>query len=453
MQGFKHDGMVSAFVQFIHKNELISNRPILISVSGGRDSVALCELYHQAKIPFFMAHCNFGLRGDESDGDEAFVLELAKRYDVQLFVKRFETAQYAKESGISIQMAARELRVAWLRQLVEQNGLDYFATAHHLDDHIETYFLHIMRGTGISGLHGILPKNGSLIHPLLYASRQNIDSFIELYSLNWRDDSSNSTTKYIRNKIRHQLLPLMEQINPDIKQIIAGNMDRITAIEHIFNDKIDEYRKLLVVEELAEIRINNDLLSQLNQAPTILYELVKEFGFNFTQVSQILESSVKQNSGVSVYSTTHELFRDRSYLILKQFQGISSDLESVLISEETLHISSPIQMEFENSSNYIASATEFVAQLDFEKLTFPLSLRKWKQGDVFYPIGMKGRKKKLSDFFIDIKLNKFEKEQVWVLTENEKIVWIVGYRLDERYKITRRTNIIFKATRLKNSHI
>ncbi len=436
--------MVKSFIKYIYQHGLDSISPVLIAVSGGRDSVALCELYHRAKLPFAIAHCNFGLRGIESDGDEQFVRDMALNYGVELFVKRFDTRGFAQSNGISIQMAARQLRVEWLNELIVENNFNYYATAHHLDDSIETYFINQLRGTGISGLHGILPKNGHLIHPLLFASRNDVNLFVNQNKLKWRDDSSNNETKYLRNKVRHNLIPLLEEINPDVKQVLKSNMERILAIEEIYKTKIDEYKTSLWVNDSDYFKIRLRPLLTYNQPETILFELIKEFGFNFSQTCQILDSAKCENTGAIISSITHELLLDRDFFIIRPIMTNESEFQDVEIFREATFINTPIALKFEISDSPNITFDNNSAQLDIDKLTFPLILRKWKQGDSFSPLGMKGRKKKVSDFLIDKKANRIEKENIWVITENGKIIWVVGHRIDEKYKITEVTKIVFQ---------
>jgi len=439
--------MLKAFQKYIAKHQLISNGDaILIGVSGGRDSVVLCELFFQAKIAFAMAHCNFNLRGDESDQDEEFVKNLAEKYRVKLHKKSCDTKAYALENGISIQMAARDLRFSWFKELIEKNEYTSYATAHHQDDAIETYLINQIRGTGIAGLHGILPKIGQLIHPLLFASRKDIDIFVKQNHLSFREDGSNSSTKYMRNKIRHQLIPLLAEINPQINQVFLDNMQRIASAEEIYQLKIKECRKEFSHQMNGQVRIRIQEFMQQDFAPTLLFELIKEYGFNYTQAKQVLGTDEESISGSLYFSGSHRMLRDRHYLIIEENK--IAEVEQFEISEETLSISSPIQVLIEKSNKLKIIPDSNIAQLDFTKLVFPLQLRHWKKGDFFYPLGMKGRKKLLSDFFIDQKLSLFEKENVWLLCSNKQIVWIVSYRLDDRFKITETTKEVYQLTYL-----
>ncbi|NPD46553.1 tRNA lysidine(34) synthetase TilS [Lentimicrobium sp. S6] len=430
--------MLKSFLNFSQHHQLTSSSPILIGVSGGRDSVVLCDLYHLAKIDFAIAHCNFGLRAEESNEDEKFVIQLAKKYQVPLFRTKIPTKAYAEESGISIQMSARAQRVNWFKKLCKENEFEYYATAHHSDDAIETYFINQIRGTGISGLHGILPKQGTLIHPLLFASREDITQHAEVNNLSWREDSSNAKTKYLRNKIRHQVLPLLQEINGGVKQTIIENMGRFYETEQIYLQKIEELKKELLLKTKEGWSIPLETLRSHAQATTILYEFLKEFGFNYSQCKQVLQENEFSQVGALFYSSSYQLLRDRKYLLLKE--TISDDVQEYDIKSTSSPIETPIKLKIESSENTDIIADKNIAKLDADLIEFPLKIRKWKQGDYFYPLGMKGQKKLVSDFFIDHKMSLFEKQNTWVLCSKNKIVWIIGHRIDNRFKISSQTS-------------
>ncbi|MCK5776242.1 MAG: tRNA lysidine(34) synthetase TilS, partial [Bacteroidales bacterium] len=398
--------MLLSFKEYIKKNHLASSNTTLIGVSGGRDSVVLCELYHQANLPFAIAHCNFNLRADESDADETFVQELAVRYNVQLHKKSCFTKDYAAEKGISIQMAARDLRFDFFKELLKKHEYAYYATAHHQDDAIETYLINQIRGTGIAGLHGILPKVGSLIHPLLFATREDIDGFIEKYKIRYKEDSSNASTKYLRNKIRHDLMPLFKEINPHIRDVFKDNMTRLNTVEQIYNARINDIKKEMLtdVDGLIRIKLNFDS----DMAPTILYEMIKHYGFNFSQASQVWDSLSKDGSGSVFYSNSHRMLLDRRVLTIEKIKEKNNRV--YYVDEGVQNIKSPLELNFEKSNQTDIIKEKGIAQFDCSKLSFPLVIRKWKRGDYFYPLGMKGRKKLISDFFIDEKVSLFEKE-------------------------------------------
>lgn len=438
--------MLKAFQSFIHKNHLASSQAILIGVSGGRDSVVLCDLYHQLQIPFAIAHCNFSLRAQESDEDEFFVVELSKKYNVPFHSITFDTKEHAKQNGISIQMAARELRLSWFQKLCESFNYEYYATAHHQDDTIETYLINQIRGTGISGLHGILPKQDSLIHPLLFASRENITEYAETQSILWREDSSNAENKYIRNQVRNELIPLFTNINSNIKKVLIDNMERIYASEQIYKAKIEECKTEMSFQKNEELYIELDKLTGAHQAPTILYEMIKAYGFNFDQCKQILDLDENSMSGALMQSTTHQLLRNREHLILKNIDAGNSN--QYILEKGSTELNDPLSLKVELSDSTEILKQSNIAQLDANKISFPLHLRKWQQGDFFYPLGMKGQKKLLSDFFIDQKLSLFEKENIWLLCCKEDILWVIGHRIDNRFKIRPETKRTLQITLL-----
>ncbi len=436
--------MQEKFISYITENKLISlKQKTLLAVSGGRDSVVLCELYHQAQLPFAIAHCNFNLRAEESDAEEVFVNQLAKKYEVEIFVKNCDTKAYAEKNKISIQMAARELRFSWFEELFKQYDFKFYAAAHHKDDSVETYLINQIRGTGLSGLHGIQPQNIHLIHPLLFASRSDIDEFIKKNSLDFREDSSNTSIKYLRNKIRHQIMPVLEEINPNIQEVFEQNIHRFSETEKMMEYLMDHFRKENCYVKDEELIIQTEALLKLPFASTLLFELIKAYGFSYTQAQQLIQSE-QQHSGALMYSKTYQLLRNRAQYIIRK-QG-DKDIQSVFfeVRENGKNISHPFHMSCEVKRQWQILRDDETAQIDYNKLSSTLELRKWKQGDYFYPLGMKGRKKMLSDFFIDLKLNLFEKEELWLLCSDNKIVWVVGYRIDDRYKITKSTEKILE---------
>lgn len=438
--------MLKPLQSFIHTHHLESSKPILIGVSGGLDSVVLCDLYDQLQIPFAIGHCNFGLRGKESDEDEFFVVELSKIYKVPFHSVTFNTKEYAQKHGISIQMAARELRMHWFEKLSESFNYEFYATAHHQDDAVETYLINQIRGTGISGLHGILPKQGKLIHPLLFASRKDLTLYAEAHSLKWREDSSNAQTKYLRNQVRHQLIPLLSKMNPNIKKVFIDNMERISATEQIYSAKIEECKTEMTTYKKGELVIELEQLLGSEQSPTLLYEFIKAYGFNYDQCKQILEIDSNSISGVSMRSASHELLRDRERLILKKTELQDSFVYPIENGVE--EINEPISLTFELTNSTEIIKEDNIAQFDGDQINFPLYLRKWNKGDYFYPLGMKGQKKLLSDYFIDQKMSLFEKEKIWLLCSDEDIIWIIGHRMDNRFKISKETKKTIKITQI-----
>jgi tRNA(Ile)-lysidine synthase len=437
--------MLQSFTAFISQQDLFKkNDRILLAVSGGIDSVVMCELFHQARISFGIAHCNFQLRDKESDGDEAFVKNLAKKYKVDFNVKKFNTIEKAEKSSISIQMAARELRFKWLEEIRKKNGYNYIAIAHHKDDSVETFFINLLRGTGIAGLHGILPKQGFIIRPLLFADRNEIDLFYKKNKLKHREDSSNKSDKYLRNKIRQRIIPELKKINPNISDIISEDINRIRDVEQIYLEEIQKKKKEIVKIKNEGVILYISALKKLNPLKTYLFEFLRDYNFTGSVIEKIIKAFGSQ-SGKKFYSSTHQLIKDREKLIVIPFQKNESVLKAIKIKKEEKEIIHPVRLKFSlqtKNKNFKISGKQNSGYFDYTKLQFPLTIRKWERGDVFYPIGMKG-KKKLSDFFIDNKLSLSEKENKWLLISGNEIVWVIGMRIDERFKITGNTSKVY----------
>lgn len=421
--------MLQKFIAYISKYNLFnSNDKILVAVSGGIDSVVMCELLYQAKVKFGIAHCNFQLRRKESDRDEVFVKKLAVHYKVDFFSQKFETAKFSAESGISIQMAARNLRFEWLQQTRKQNNYNCIAIAHHKDDSIETFFINLLRGTGIAGLHGILPKQNNIVRPLLFASRKEIESFYKKNKLTHREDSSNKSDKYLRNKIRHHIIPALKKINPNIEDIISKDIEKIKDTEHIYREAITEKKQKVIKKENGRALISIDELKRLNPVNTYLFEFLREYNFTSAVTKDII-SSLKNQSGKNFYSSSHRLLKDRNYLIITNKKEDKPEIE-VRFSVK------------KKTSEFKIPANKNIICLDYDLLKLPLTIRRWKPGDFFYPLGMK-RKKKVSDFFIDNKIPLLDKERARVLVSGNDLVWIIGMRIDDRFKITDRTRKLY----------
>jgi len=434
--------MYQQLINFILKEKLIAKgEKVLLTVSGGIDSVVMCHLFAQTDFVFAIAHCNFGLRGAESDGDAAFVEALAKDLNIPFFLNNCSASAYAKKHKISIQMSARDLRFVWFRELCEKENYAVYATAHHADDAIETYFINQLRGTGIAGLHGLLPKNGKLIHPLLFTTRNEIDTYVKQNNLSFREDSSNASTKYLRNSLRHKVMPVLESLQPNYRTILMQNMQRFSSAESIYLQKVEEERKRICTNKADKLIISIRELVALSNTATYLYEFLKPYGFVFSQAEDIVKSTRNGESGAQFFTASHVLLRDRYNLILTKRQSEKSDV--FILDLDLNEIDSPINLKWNFLNEVKFEKDSSLAFLDFDKLKFPLKLRKWEQGDAFHPLGMKG-KKLLSDFFIDLKLNRFEKENTYLLLSGEDIVWIVGIRLDNRFRISSKTKNVLK---------
>jgi len=439
--------MQKALLSYIQKEKLFKKtEKILLTVSGGIDSIVMCELFHNAGFKFGIAHCNFQLRNKESDADELFVEQLAEKYHVQFHSISFDTSAFAKKKKLSIQLAARELRYQWFEEIRSQFEYNYIATAHHQDDSIETFFINLIRGTGISGLHGILAKHGKIVRPLLFCTKNEIEIFAKKNQLKHREDSSNASDKYTRNKIRHQIIPLLKALNPNLENTITKDMERLKNVELIYRSAIAKAFAKISKTEKGGVSISIQKLKKLSPINTYLYEFLKPFHFNAATAEEIL-SVLDSVSGKQFFSTTHRLIKDRAFLLIEnrppELKNKTSEVNYLIKKNAKKFSNDSVTLGFKiAAANYELQTSNNIAQIDFDKLQFPLEIRKWEKGDVFYPLGMKG-KKKVSDFFIDKKLSLFQKENTNLLISKGKIVWIIGLRLDERFKITEKTKKIY----------
>jgi tRNA(Ile)-lysidine synthase len=433
--------MLDQFLSFINKHNLIQpTQKVLLAVSGGMDSVVMCDLFSKAKISFVMAHCNFGLRGEESNEDEMFVKKLSIKYKVPFVVTTFQTADFAETEKISTQMAARILRYEWFEKVRQEQNCDYIATAHHQNDVLETVLLNLTKGTGIAGLHGIRLKNGRVIRPLLFTERENIFEYVVENQIIWREDSSNESNKYQRNLIRNEVVPLLKQINPNLENTIQQTVERIAAVEDIFEQEMEMLRKQITWSDSQAIFVNYKAIQTLSQPVIKLAELMKPYHFTYQQSQDIFEAFDKE-SGKTFLSPTHTLVKDRTELVItkKNLQSfvsqiIESSNRQSAVGNQQLFIGEP----FEKTEDFVVPNAKKIACLDADKVRFPLQLRKWKEGDWFCPLGM-NKKKLISDFLIDQKVPLNLKKEVNLLTSNGSIVWVMGMRIDDRFKVTDKT--------------
>jgi len=436
--------MIKGFISYIQNHTLFTkNDHLLVAVSGGVDSMALCNLLTNAGFSYYVAHCNFNLRGKDADNDEKFVLEYCKKNKIKCFTKKFKTAVYAKNKGISIQMAARELRYTWFNELITEHNFDYLLTAHHANDNIETFFINLLRGSGINGLKAILPKKDKIVRPLLFATRAEIENYIAENKVLYREDSSNREDKYLRNYLRLQIIPALKKINPSFEKTVSNEIEILQQANFILQKEVEKQRKKLLIKEGVIYKINIEKLIKTTVPKLILFELIKDFGFNTAQSNDIY-NSLKAQSGKVFTSNLHTIIKDRDFLLIKKKeQKIQSDF---FINEKTTLLKSPLKIKIEFITGNLDSIpkkdfTPTKAFIDADKLTFPLILNKWQIGDKFRPLGMKGFKK-VSDFFTAEKATLFDKQNQWILRCNNDIVWLVGKRVDDRFKVSTSTKKI-----------
>ena len=437
--------MISKLNEHILKDfPFLAKSKLLIAISGGIDSVVLVHSLHTLGYQIALAHVNFQLRGAESDKDVNFINALAQELQIPVFIHKMDTNAYAVTNKVSIQMAAREIRYTWFERILEEKKYDYVLTAHHLDDSIETFFINLNRSAGLDGLTGIPQQNSKIIRPLLPFLRDQIVAYAKQNKLSWREDASNASTKYLRNKIRHDLIPILMDINPEFKKAFLASQKHLKKSQSLVHDYISIVKPTVWKESDDLIYISlKEILSLPNPDP-VLYELLKEYGF--TQWDDVYDL-VQAQSGKQVFSPTHFLLKDREYLILgviniekrektREKRQIGDKFE---IQNSEFRIETVAVEEFDSRLNN----TEYI---DKSKINFPLFVRKWQEGDYFYPLGMEGRKK-ISDFLIDQKIAQIEKEKIWLLCDsNDNIIWVIGKRLDNRFKITKNTTEVLKIT-------
>ncbi len=468
-------GLFEKFIAFIKKENLFQPKDkLLLAVSGGVDSVVLCHLCKQAGYDFAIAHCNFQLRGEESERDEQFVGSLGEKYGVQVFIKRFDTATYANENKQSLQVSARNLRYRWFLELTVSEELDggvtqtkdptpgwhftmnenkpriFTLTAHHANDSVETLLMNFFKGTGIRGLQGILPRHELLpflVRPLLFATKEQLLSYAIQHNLSFVEDSSNASNKYTRNYFRNQLIPDIKKVYPQAEDNLIDNLQRFREMEILYQQSIQHHKSKLLEKRGSEIHI--PVLKLLKSIPlvSILYEIIRDFGFTSHQTDEVIDLLTSE-TGKYIESGSHQIIKNRKWLIIAPIQ--SEEAQHILIEEKDKKIvfkAGQLQIEKYDVEKIQLVTDSSIAMLDAADISFPLLLRKWKQGDYFYPLGMK-KKKKINRFLTDQKLSLTQKENTWVLEMNKKITWIMGMRIDDRFKVTPSTKKIVKISYL-----
>jgi tRNA(Ile)-lysidine synthase len=406
---------------------------ILLAVSGGIDSMVMLHLFQCARFSVGVVHCNFQLRGDDSIADEALIKADCEKHHIPFYVKRFDTRSYAKDKGLSIQMAARELRYAYFEHLLVEHSYEYLATAHHLDDVLETVLLNMAKGSGIEGLSGIPVKVNKVIRPMLYASKEQIQYYAAAEKLAWREDASNSTHDYQRNFLRHEIVPRLKEINPSLQETFRNTLERLTGANELLKIYLNTVRQEAFRWSHQQLFITKKNILETAAPSVLLWELIKDMGFNFEQCQNIVK---EHQSGKTFLTGTHQLVVDRQHFIIQpkcdeKFATVHiQHTDSIVVNgRDTLDITVVSKDAFQ------LMRSQAVAQLDIDKIKYPLVWRPWKAGDHFVPLGM-NQSKKLSDFFIDLKLSLPEKEKATVIESNGIIVWVVGWRIHDHFKVT-----------------
>jgi len=422
--------MLQKFKKHITKEfPFLKDTKLLLAISGGVDSVVLFHLLHKLNYDVSLAHCNFKLRGKESDLDEEFIKNLNQISSNQIFTISFDTEKYAKEHKLSTQIAARELRYNWFQKLITEHKFDYVLTAHHADDNLETFLIHLTRGSGLDGFTGIPIVNGNIVRPLLAFSREEILNYAKDHDIEWREDASNASNKYIRNKIRHQVLPVLKEINPSVLDSFATTIENLQESKQIIEDSIENIASEVLKKEANFIKIDIEKIKELSNPKAYLYQLLKSY--HFTEWNDVYDL-LNAQSGKQVFSKTHGLLKDRDVLILSKIDLSNSIEMAFQIEEEITEITNPIHLTFEEVFEKSTENKQTI-YVDKDLLKYPLILRKWEKGDYIYPLGMQG-KKKLSKYFKDEKFSLIDKENTWLLCNAEnQIMWIVNHRQDRRF--------------------
>lgn len=442
--------MVNKLLEYIKENSLFENNDhILLAVSGGIDSVVLLDLFSKTDFKYSIAHFNFKLRGNESDTDEAFLKKLAVKYNSEIFINRCDAREYSVKEKLSIQEAARELRYSWFDKLCEEYSIQKIAIAHHNDDQIETFFINLFRGAGLAGLKGIPIKREKIIRPLLFAQRSEIEDYANQNNIEFREDSSNLSDKYLRNNIRHNIIPILSDLSPGFTGSISKSIDNLTDANELLNSVVEQKAsELSKIGNDGTINLQIDELRKLNPFKIWMYYILSKFNFTRETTDDISNNLLHEtNTGKLFESGNYQLLIDRERIILREKKNeIQSSTR--LINNDTVSIESPLKINFkvvENSSDFKFKNNPDTAYFDYDKVVYPLTIRNWKKGDKITPFGMKG-KKLVSDILIDCKTDMFTKENTYVIMSDDEIIWLVGYRSSNRFKVSENTSKILIAT-------
>jgi tRNA(Ile)-lysidine synthase len=434
---------LQTFTAYVQKHGVAAPaQKILLAFSGGIDSVVMAILLKDAGYNFALAHCNFSLRGDESDGDEDFARTFAQNNKIPFYTTRFDTQKYCKQKKVSIQMGARQLRYNWFYEVMEKEGYELLATAHHQTDQVETMLQNITRGAGLAGLQGMKPKEGNLIRPLLFATRPDIEAFAKQRKLKWREDSSNRLNKYSRNKLRNVVLPVLKGLNPNYEESFTNLSLLVGDYRQLLQQTIAEKTATIVEKDNDTLKINKAGLLALTQPRLYLYELLRPYEFNSDVVQQMAES-LAGHSGTIFYGDAGQALIDREDIIVRAHETAATRNDFMLAAgaESFVFAGKQYTVQTFDNQNYQVQKDPAIAQLDADKLEFPLLVRSWQKGDYFYPLGMR-KKKKVSDFFVDQKIPVFNKPAYPLLFSGSHLVCIAGLRVDDRYKVTPNTQTV-----------
>lgn len=440
--------MFLEFNENLHnKFPFLKEKKLLIAVSGGLDSVVLTRLLNKLDLQISLAHCNFHLRGRESDLDEDFVKKEAQFLNLPFYLAHFDTKNYAKDNNLSIQMAARELRYNWFDELIKNNKLDYLLTAHHADDNLETFLINFSRGTGLQGLKGIPERNNKTLRPLLPFTRNEIENYAKENNYSWREDQSNANTKYLRNKLRHEIIPILKELNPNFMKSFAKTIDHLNSSSQIIDDRIKQIQDQIISKKEDSLNFDIRSIKLLSNPKAYMFELLKTYGFSeWEDVYALIDAQ----SGKQISSKSHRLIKDRDFLILIEIKDsltmrskfkIDQNSNKITLNDYSIHLNTLSNQLFKKKD--ISKYKKQIIFVDKDLLRFPMYVRKWENGDYFYPLGMQG-KKKLSKYFKDEKLSLVDKENIWLICSGDDIIWVINHRQDDRFKVRAITKNILK---------
>ena len=442
--------LIDKFQEYVTREKLFTSKDkILLTVSGGVDSMVLMSLCVNSGYTVGVAHCNFSLRGAESDEDEILVQEHARKYGIECYNRRFDTVGEMERTGESMEMAARRLRYTWFAELCEEHGYTVIAVAHHIDDSIETFFINLLRGTGLRGLTGIHQQVGRVVRPLMFATRKEIVEYALHKHIPYREDSSNKTTKYLRNKIRLGLTPRIREINPRFPFIMSRNIERLMAAQRFIDGAIDHIYADAVSDDGGIITINIDRITDADTREFVIYEILSSrFGFKGDVVDGLCRALQNETTGRRFYSRSHVAYVDRGNIVVAEVSDEDSCQVAVKQGQQRAYCGNAVLyfevVDVDSLPTY--NVADNVALLDADKVEFPLTLRRWSEGDTFIPFGMTGRKK-VSDFLIDGKVSMAEKGRQFVLISGSEIAWLVGRRIADPYRITDQTERVLRITK------